>query len=187
MTADILRGNDATLRDALKSRTAPLHDALDLALGEHALDENGYADFLARQYAARAPIERWAESQFSEALMPPSTSSLIAADLSDLGHRLPPEQTFAFPENGDPMGVAWALGGSALGNKTLLARRRRLGLAGPQRFLGDTRTAAFFARILPHLSRPVVADRADAGVAAAEAVFRTFLAAAARPAMSAAA
>lgn len=181
MVADNLIIGFSSLRQALRERTAQLHETLDLALGEAALDRLGYAGFLARQYAARAPIERWAQQHLDSDIAPPATSPLIAADLADLGCSLPAEEMFTFPAAGDPLGLAWALGGSALGNKALLARRRKFRLSGPQRFLGDTATAAYFVRILPKLSQPTDERAADAAVAAAEAVFRTFLTAADRP------
>lgn len=187
MVAENLRSGLGSLRGALKDRTAPLHDALDAALGEAARDQIGYAAFLARQYSARAPIERWAQAHLDRAIMPPPTSPLIAADLSELGCGLPAEEAFAFPAHGDPLGLAWALGGSALGNKALLARRRRSGLPGPQRFLSDTATAAYFRRLLLKLSQPADEHDVDAAVAAAVAVFQTFLAAARRPSLDAAA
>lgn len=187
MVAGNLRMELGSLRQVLTERTETLHHALDSVLGEAALDEMGYADFLARQYAARSPIERWAEANLDGDILPPATSPLIAADLTELGGQLPTEEAFAFPAHGDPLGLAWALGGSALGNKSLLAQRRRSGLSGPQRFLGDSATAAYFGRILPKLSQATDERGADAAVAAAEAVFRTFLAAANRPMMGEAA
>lgn len=181
MVADNPPQEPNSLRLILKERTASLHDTLDLALGEAALDEIGYVEFLSRQYAARAPIERWAQANMDSAVTPPATSPLIAADLAELGSALPAEESFSFPADGNPLGLAWALGGSALGNKALLVQRRKSGLDGPQRFLGDKATAIYFGRVLPALSQPVESRVADAAVAAAEAVFGTFLAAARRP------
>lgn len=136
-----------------------------------------YSAFLNVQYAARAPIERWATAHLPPDVCPPMSATLIAQDLAEMGALLPREVDFAFPERGDPLGLAWAMGGSSLGNKALLARRRRAGLAGADRFLGDSATATYFRRLLPRFEVPVSPAEEDAAVAAATAVFTTFLSA----------
>lgn len=162
----------------MRARTRALHDRLDAAIGSAAIgDDSGYAAFLCVQHAARAPIERWASSNWDAPLPMPLTAPLIAADLVTLGVPLPSPERFAFPANADPLGLAWALGGSSLGNKALLAQRRRSGLTTADVFLSDGRLAAFFRSLLPQLDRMVCDHEADAAVAGAEAVFRTFLAA----------
>lgn len=169
------------LRAILKDRTAPLHAELDgrlacLGVGPPA----DYASFLAVQYAARAPIERWATSHCPIELRPPAVSSLIAADLSEMGGALPTECSFAMPPDGDVLGLAWALGGSALGNRAMLAERRcargREFDQRAERFLSDRSMAQFFVSLLPRLELP--SGTAEGAVVAAEAVFGTFLAAA---------
>lgn len=174
-------GEAAGLRKLLRQGTKSLHDRLDALLADAAVgDDAAYAAFLTAQHAARDPIERWAAAQMEPALCPPPSAPLIAADLAELGAPVPPPASFAFPAGGDPLGLAWALGGSSLGNRALLARRRRAGRAGATRFLDDAALPAFFRRILPLLAEPVSQSRADAARAAAEAVFACFLAAAAR-------
>lgn len=188
MVAGTPRAKDPSLRQVLKTRTRDLHERLDASVGSAALgDADNYAAFLAVQYSARAPIEQWAATDLGTDLRPPATSALIADDLAALGCPRPPEQAFTFPAGADPRGLAWALGGSSLGNKAMLVERRRAGHTGADRFLSDPSTAAFFRRLLPHLEQPVSADEADAAVAAAEAVFLTFLAAASHASLKAAA
>lgn len=166
------------LRHVLKQRTADLHETLDLAIGGTVTDRAGYGAFLRVQHSARAPIERWARSHMDAALRPPPVAPLIAADLAELGVGLPLDQSFSAPERGGQLGVAWALGGSALGNKALLAQRHRAGQIGADRFLSDTATAAYFRRILPLLADAAEDVEAHAAIAAAQAIFATFLAAA---------
>lgn len=168
------------LRHVLKKRTADLHDTLDRALGGTLTDGAGYGAFLRVQHSARAPIERWAASHMDPALRPPPMAPLIAADLAELGVGLPPDQSFSGPDRAGQLGMAWALGGSALGNKALLAQRRRAGQIGADRFLSDTATATYFRRILPLLAGAADDVEADAAVAAAQAIFATFLTAATR-------
>lgn len=188
MSAGISRAQSVTLRQVLKERTRVLHDQLDAAIGQSALaSDAGYAGFLQTQYAARAPIERWARASLDPRLLPPATAALIAEDLQSLGNSLPDEESFAFPRRADPRGLAWALGGSALGNKAMLTQRRRGGRTGSDLFLSDTATADFFRHLLPMLHITVADEEADAAVAGAEAVFRTFLAASSRRSMRAAA
>ncbi|WP_375289125.1 biliverdin-producing heme oxygenase [Qipengyuania sp.] len=165
------------LRAILKTYTAPQHARLDERLSRLGLgSSDAYAAFLSVQFAARAPIERWAQDHCCADYRPPAMASLIAADLNELGAPLPPECDFAMPAGGHDLGLAWALGGSALGNRAMLAERRRVQADGPQRFLSDRSMAKFFASLLPHLEGG--SEVADGAVAAARTVFETFLAAA---------
>jgi heme oxygenase len=177
MVAGLRQADPSSLRHVLKQRTRRLHDELDGALGHAVCDPEGYIGFLATQYAARAPIERWAAQTLPGELRPPTTAPLIAADLTELAASLPDEIDFAFPAGAAPIGLAWALGGSSMGNRAMLVQRRKAGFTSAERFLGDPAGAAFFRRLLPRLSMPASPAQADAAVAAAETVFRTFLAA----------
>ena len=172
---DGLRTSD--LRNVLKDGTRGLHDELDASLGHAALDARSYTAFLSIQYAARAPIERWASTALSADLLPPATADLIAADLEELRVPLPFETDFTWPGGADPIGFAWALGGSSMGNRAMLVQRRKAGFAGADRFLSDPATALYFRALLPRLAAPVSAQMAGAAVLAAEAVFTTFLSA----------
>lgn len=175
MVAGISRAGSSSLRGVLKERTRALHEELDRSIGHGVLDPQGYAAFLAVQYSARAPIERWAAKAMAADIAPPATAPLIAADLAELGMSLPREARFAVSDRADPIGAAWALGGSSMGNRALVVQRRKAGFGEAARFLGDPATAEYFRRILPRLAGPVSDDAADAAVLAAEAVFDTFL------------
>lgn len=168
----------SSLRHVLKQRTRRLHDELDGLLGHAPLDPIGYAHFLRVQHAARSPIESWASDGMPRDLRPPASAPLIAADLAALGAPLPAGVGFALPAGADPIGVAWALAGSSLGNRAMLLQRRKAGLTAPERFLGDPAPAQYFRELLPRLAAVAPAPIADGAVLAAEAVFETFLAAA---------
>lgn len=145
---------------------------LDLAARDH------YFRFLLAQYLARRPIEQWCAANCPPALAPPAVSELIVGDLAALGFAAPTGmQPFALPANADAIGLVWALGGSSLGNRAMLAHLRRKAPSGwPAGFLSDERMPAFWKALAPQLALP----DPDPGpaVAAARAVFRHFSAAA---------
>lgn len=176
------------LRAVLKRETRDLHDRLDASFASATLaGERDYTEFLSVQSAARTGIEAWVASQPPGTVALPPVAGLIAADLRALRAPVPPAQPFAFPNDADPIGVAWALGGSALGNKAMLARRRRAGASHAESFLSDPRTAVYFRALLPRLELMVAAHEAAAAVKGARAVFETFLSAMRRNALQAAA
>lgn len=181
MVASASLDKEPTLRQSLKERTRALHDRLDQDLAPLAIGRlEDYAAFLSISYAARSAIEATMERHSATALVPPPTAHLIARDLTVLGKPLPPPLLATVPDGDAALGVAWALGGSSLGNRALLARRRQLSRTGPTHFLADRAGAAFFAGLLPLLAGPALPDRAWRAVAGATAVFELFLAAAAR-------
>ena len=169
-------GRLLTLRTLLKTRTAALHERLDALLTDCATGgDERYASFLAVQHAARLPIERWMRGHMDDALRPPDVTPLISADLAELGKRVPPPHTFLFPADANPIGLGWALGGSALGNRAMLLQRRRTGATGAERFLSDRSLATYFAGLMPKLSEVVTPGEAHGAIQAAEAVFLTFI------------
>lgn len=159
----------------------PQHDALDRAMSRLDLaDRADLAEFLRIQLAAREPIERWVARHCPPAYAPPPQSHLIRADLALLGHA-PADHggEIVLPVDAAP-GVAWALGGSSLGNRAMLADLRKRGASVPTAFLSDPAMPAFFARLRPLIERPVSDPAAlDAAVAGARAVFVRFAALAA--------
>lgn len=180
MVAANSRMEKVSLRQVLKTRTQSLHERLDASVGASASDPRDYGVFLGIQYAARKPIERWVAANLPQADRPPQSSDLIAGDLAALGLQLPAEEQFTMPASADWRGLAWTIGGSSLGNRAMLLQRRRAGLTGADSFLSDGETAAYFRALLPQLAQPADPADADAAVAAAEAVFETFLRANAR-------
>ena len=180
--------SEETLRQGLRRATRATHDMLDRTLGPKALESSGgYAEFLRIQYAARRPIETWAAMSVPPQSRPPAVADLIAQDLAALGQTLPAVAPFCYPNGADPLGFSWAIGGSALGNRAMLARVRDTGISTETRFLADRRAARYFAGLLPKLDQPTSADRLSAAVRAADAVFATFLHAAGKPSLDRAA
>ncbi len=180
-------GSKLPLRVHLQAGTRTIHDRLDLAAPAAELGHAaGYARFLARQLAARAAIDEWAGQHCPALLCPPPTTALLRADLAELaggwaiGGRPPPpaREAFALPGRADPLGLAWAIAGSHLGNRAILARMRKAAVPGspslPVRFLADWRMGDFWRCLLPRLSEPVSATFAAPALAAAGAVFSRF-------------
>ncbi len=164
-----------SLRAQLKSATAGQHDTLDLAMSDMALTEAGpYAHFLAIQFAARATLERWIAELGDRELPPPPQTPAIAADLHDLGVTPPNPVSALCPDRADAVGLAWVLAGSSMGNRTLLQRRRKLAIAGPQRFLSDERMPEYFKQLLPRISIPLPPSQAEGAIAAAQGAFGVF-------------
>ena len=164
-----------TLRARLRDETNALHDRLDASLAPAALAEGqDYAAFLAAQYRARGPIEEWLAGQTTAP--PPAQTPLIARDLAEMNHPLPPAgNAFVPPSGSDPLGVAWVLAGSSLGNRAILARRRKRGLAGPVHFLSDDAMPRLFQKMRAQLEQPVDEDQAEPIISAAKAAFEQFI------------
>jgi len=160
----------------LRRETGASHDRLDKAMaGLHLADRADYALFLHLQLAARAPIERWAALYCEEALRPPESVPLLQHDLAQLcaAGELP-ESTFEPPQCAHPLGLAWAIAGSHLGNRALLMRLERQGTDLPTAFLADPRLSMFWKRLRPQLEVSAAEAPAAAALAAAEAVFACF-------------
>lgn len=168
-----------TIREALRAATATAHAGLDEGMAQVDLGDAGeYADFLRFQLSARTPIEEWMAGNCAADHHIPSQLALIEADLAALGRdaAISPGR-FHAPATGC-LGVAWALGGSSLGNRAMLAGLRKRGADVPVAFLADPAMPAFFARLKRQLDRPA-AEYAElpAAIAAAHAVFAFFVAA----------
>lgn len=169
----------ASLRQALRDRTGPRHDALDAAMG--ALDlakREDYIRFLTIQHTARSGIEAWLTRNAPSDLTPPVTTDLIAQDLRDLGAPVP--EFYTFPGHGlipaSALGMAWTLAGSSLGNRSMLADHRKTegDDLKPAAFLSDKATGIYFKKLLSRLDRPATPN--DHYVfAGADAVFGHFL------------
>ena len=140
-------------------------------------DPDAYGDFLTMQLRARLPIERWAASHCPASLRPPETTPELLEDLLALGRpiSLRPAR-FDIPDGADAIGVAWAIAGSHLGNRAMLAMLRKAGADLPASFLADTRMQAFWADLKPRLDLPADRDSARGAIVAANAVFVCFTA-----------
>ena len=140
--------------------------------------------------AARAALERagraahqagipalTAEVENAARVLDAPAARLIARGLAGLGLALPHSTAFALPQGAEPIGLVWALAGSSLGNRAMLHQRRKIGAAGPERFLADPAMSAFFSGLRARIERPASAELASRAVAGAQAVFSAFLAA----------
>ena len=167
------------LRSQLRTITKSAHDALDATLGTLNLaDRDEYCQFLHIQYAARVPVEQWCAAHMPGQLMPPRQSGLIAQDLFSLGSSMDVQfPAFVPAADIEPLGIAWALGGSSMGNRTMLARmRRHSGEDWPAAFLAGDAMPAFWGAIKPLLDQPVsdaTTQRAARGAIAVFACFET--------------
>lgn len=168
------------LRSALRSMTKAAHDRLDASIGTLDLsDPAEYSDFLAIQYAARRPIEAWCAANMPADMCPPAQSDLIAADLATLGSRSPDHcPAFTPPANAGWLGIAWALGGSSMGNRAMLARMHKSSAHDwPTAFLADAAMTEYWAALKPRLEQPVSDALIDKAANGANAVFQCFEAA----------
>lgn len=174
-----LTNDTQNLRNHLRHATAKAHDALDRSMADFDLsDRRSYAGFLTVQLAARAPIEEWCAAQVPEEFRPPAQAPLIRADLADLGISAEREAVAPARELTEPLGVAWTLGGSSLGNRAMLAHlRKRTGADWPTAFLADPRMAQFWSALRPRIEQPTDSATASRAAASALAVFARFEAA----------
>lgn len=168
------------LRTHLRSATHDAHQALDDAMAQLDLARpRDYARFLQIQYAARIGVEAWLVRQAPAELTPPAQCPALAADLSALDRPLPLDQPlFDAPEHAEPLGVAWVLAGSSLGNRAMLADLRKGGHTDrPTAFLGNEEMAAFWHDFRPRIDTSEADGKA--AVASARGTFAHFSAIAA--------
>lgn len=172
-----LEGKIINLRGALRERTAGEHARLDAAAAPALRDTGSYALFLARQLAAREPIEAWVAENCPADIAPPATVPLLRADLAALGQAAgAPGGAFQLPAEADPVGLAWALAGSHLGNRAMLKTVRANLPGAPTAFLDDPRMTEFWRVLRPRLEIAASPAQADSAALAAQAVFARFLA-----------
>ncbi|KQN69714.1 MULTISPECIES: biliverdin-producing heme oxygenase [unclassified Devosia] len=117
----------ASLRSALKERTAALHHQLDQQVGEFTAQDD-YADYVTRSYLFRAAIEpRLAGDGWQSPLL----ADVMAQDLADLGRSVPKTQTSETPRanRGERLGMLYVLEGSSVGARLLLRRAKAIGFS----------------------------------------------------------
>jgi len=137
-----------------------------------------YARFLRIQLAARAPIEAWLASDPPADRSPPAMAPLLIEDLAALHEPFSIAPVpFAMPKGADPLGAAWALAGSHLGNRAMLASLGGAAHDLPIAFLRDTTMRDYWRGLLPLLEMPCSEEGAAPAIIAAEAVFGHFLSA----------
>lgn len=104
-------------------------------------------------------------------------TGLIAQDLDILGRELPQTGAkFAMPQGADPVGLAWVLAGSHLGNRMMLKGVREKAPGWPVNFLADESMGRFWKDLRAQLDTPVTLASAHSATIAARAVFDHFIA-----------
>lgn len=172
----------ASLRAELRVHTDADHEALDAEMRQVGWsDRASYGRFLQIQHAARLPIERWALGSCPDEICPPRQAHLIESDLAALDLSCETiDSEFALPEGANPIGLAWAIAGSSLGNRAILRDVKRgdgdRADAGdlPSRFLSDRTMTEFWQGLRPRLERPVSLETLPAAAMAAKQVFDHF-------------
>lgn len=177
----------SNMRRHLRKQTRPAHDALDALMrddGWHTAER--YGEFLLCQYAARRPLDDWAQRHLPAAQRPPEQTSLLRADLDALGmsdqigavdHLVAEmaQSQFDLPRAALPLGLAWALAGSSLGNKAILGELRGSEAQNwPRAFLTDPAMSEFWRALLPQLDEANTQGDYDAAALAANHVFAHF-------------
>ena len=135
-----------------------------------------YAMFLSAQYTAREALERAFETQPPRGLpSPPRQTPMIADDLRVLGRAHPTTAAPITFANADAaLGAAWVVSGSSLGNRTLLAQRRKAGLHTPEAFLSDDAMPLYFRQLLHLLDRPASPASFEHAIIGARQAFALF-------------
>jgi heme oxygenase len=172
------------LRYRLREATARAHDLLDDAMRAASgwKTPADYVRFLQLQHASRAPLETWLDRNAPVDLNPPHMTPLIAQDLAAMNAPLPwAGQPFSppFQDRDAVLGAAWALAGSALGNRSILKEVRRTGGPGESlsvAFLGDPEMIAFWGRLRRRIEGTGGNEQLANASAGAAAVFDHFLA-----------
>ncbi|MBY6127805.1 biliverdin-producing heme oxygenase [Qipengyuania aquimaris] len=139
------------MRKELREATDAAHRRLDAAAGSLPLTcDHDYSIFLKAQYSARAAMERaFAHTPPADIQAPPAQTPHLARDIASLGRVLPVSaEAPRFDNPLEALGAAWVIAGSSLGNRTLLARRRKAGLSGADTFLSDPSMPDYFRSLL---------------------------------------
>ena len=158
----------------LRSESGPAHDRVDAAYGAFRLDQrDDYAAFLAAHARALPAVEA---ALAAHPDLPPwrERTSLLAADLTDLGRTMPPPLPFVLDDDGAAWGALYVTEGSRLGG-TLLARSVAAGWPG--RYLGARHLSGEWRTLLAAIeSKAMEAVPAwrDAAMAGAMACFALY-------------
>ena len=165
------------MREELRQATGEIHARLDKTVGHMIVSsEQEYGSFLLAQFAAHRAVERALAMQAPLGIAaPPSQTPTLLQDLADLAidpPRLLIELTL--DSASAALGAAWVLAGSSLGNKAMMAQRRKAGATGPSRFLSDVGLARYFGGLLHVLDRSYSESDTAEAVAGALATFTLF-------------
>lgn len=137
-----------------------------------------YAAFLQAQGSARAALEAAFEQTKPESLpSPPQQTDLIARDLAELaGSAVTPCKPVLLQTQHHALGAAWVVAGSSMGNRAMLAKRRKAGLSQANAFFSDEKMPAYFSVLIPVVERPRSTEAQQAVLKGATLAFELFLA-----------
>lgn len=161
----------------MRKATLAAHDRLDSAMRKTGWQDcDSYALFLQVQYAARRPVEDWVAQHCPPDLAPPAQCELIARDLAALGAPCRAgKASFALPNSADPIGLAWALAGSSLGNRAILHDIDKAGNGDwPTEFLADPAMTAYWRVLRARIEAACSVEEGAAAIGAATAMFEHF-------------
>ena len=167
------RGGPLYLRTTLKDATRGLHDALDLRMGPLSM-ERDLRDFLTLQYRARLPLEAWLEAAMDA---PPPAQTPLLVEAMHASNTPVPRCDFERwdGDRRECLGIAWLLAGSSLGNRSILAHRRKAGLSGGEAFLGNAGMVAYWNTLRAELECDHDAETTRHAVTGAKRGFAHFL------------
>ena len=116
----------------------------------------GYIAFLKAQGEVRSALDEAFEYHAPLGIAaPPSQTALINADLQDLGEAgLSAKPIIRFANAYESLGAAWVVAGSSMGNRTMLARRRKSGYDTANAFFADASMPAYFTHVVKILNTP---------------------------------
>lgn len=107
--------------------------------------------FLLFQLAARTPLEDWL-CDHSET-PPPRMVPVLADAIDSAAVSAKARQTVWTGHPNEALGLAWLLTGSSLGNRAILAARRKAGLTGGEPFLADPSMSEYWQALRATLNR----------------------------------
>ena len=140
-------------------------------------NDASFARFLTIQYASRELLDAgFAEQKPDHIDAPPSQLDLLDHDLASLGHEpvhIPGSASFTTPTAA--LGAAWVVSGSSMGNRAMLAQRRKHGLDHANAFLADSRMPTYFRTLLPLLAGEFDRIEQDQMIGGATLAFTVFL------------
>ena len=164
-------------RHALRTATAPDHDAVDHAFGRYDLAERGsYIAFLQAQAAAFLPVEDAIDRSGSSRLVADwaerRRSDTLRSDLAGLGAAVPAFAPLpAFASSAALLGAIYVLEGSRLGGRMLA---RTVPEAFPQTFLAAGNPALWRSLLAVLELNLDTGERRATAIEAAKGVFALF-------------
>ena len=172
--------SDISLRGLLRAATSPDHAALDATVAGWRIETPiGYGAFLKASYTALAPLELALENAGVAQWLPDwpqrSRRAALAADMAELGLRIPSLEPAEILSSEAAAGLLYVLEGSRLGAKFLARQVRSAGAGLPLAYLTHGEGLDLWRSFLVWLDAlPKVGFRTDAAEAGARYGFHCF-------------